>query len=185
MSILKNQIKLHKFTAPSADNITAGAGIDNTDTAANSDTGTKEGGETLKLPNPWMLRAFMTYNEIQLNCSSLSEYYASSQAGDDAIDKEEYEDKFEIYITRIQDEYAKLCGFDSYTLEEELLFDCLIDDNIDGTFFNQIMHSRKLGLVEIQSIEKHTICIMRSYIRAYPILEKFLLCPERMESEAD
>ena len=45
MAVLKNQINLHKFTAPSADTILAGAGIDNTDTAANSDTGGKEGDE--------------------------------------------------------------------------------------------------------------------------------------------
>ena len=184
MAVLKNQINLHKFTAPSADHITPGAGIGNTDTAANSDTGTKEGGETLKLPNPWMLRAFMTYNEIQWNCSLLSEHYAFNQAGDGTIGEEEYEVKFEVHISLIQDEYSKITGLVCNTLEEELLFDGLIDDQ-NEEYFNQMMHSRKLGLVEIQSIEKRTICIMRSYIRAYPILEKFLLCPERMESEAD
>ena len=51
MAVLKNQIKLHKFTAPTAENITAGAGINNTIAAANSDTGGKNGGETQYLPS--------------------------------------------------------------------------------------------------------------------------------------
>ena len=48
MAVLKNQIHLHKFTAPTAENSTAGAGINDTDTAGNSDTGGKEGGENNK-----------------------------------------------------------------------------------------------------------------------------------------
>ena len=56
---MKNQIKLHKFTAPTADTILAGAGISNTDTAANSDTGGKEGGETLKIPELFTTKIFV------------------------------------------------------------------------------------------------------------------------------
>ena len=48
MAVLKNQINLHKFTAPTADTILVGAGIGNTDTAGNTDTGGKEGGENNK-----------------------------------------------------------------------------------------------------------------------------------------
>lgn len=51
MSILKKNINLHPFTAPTAENITAGAGINDTDTAGNSDTGGKEGGEPQYLPS--------------------------------------------------------------------------------------------------------------------------------------
>ena len=46
MAVLKNQIKLHKFTAPTADTITAGAG-------------TKEGDETLKIPELFTTKIFV------------------------------------------------------------------------------------------------------------------------------
>ena len=64
MSILKKNINLHPFTAPSADTILIGAGIDNTITAANSDTGGKEGGETLKLPSPCIFSLFARLMDV-------------------------------------------------------------------------------------------------------------------------
>ena len=64
MAVLKNQIKLHKFTAPTAENITAGAGTNTTNAAADSDTGGKKGGETLKIPDLLTLTTFVKLIDI-------------------------------------------------------------------------------------------------------------------------
>ena len=74
MSVLKKNIKLHPFTAPSADNITPAAESEPRTAGPKSNgAGGKEGGETLKLPDVKIIIAFGRLMEILEKCYAVAD----------------------------------------------------------------------------------------------------------------